>query len=79
MILILSAAAAFAWAALHDSIVNPLVGREGAAPMDEVLTLSMTVAAFFALALALANRWLRLGLLSQLTERVVFVLLPPWS
>ena len=27
--------------------------------------------------LALGNRWLRLGLLSQLTERVVFVLLPP--
>ena len=45
--------------------------------MDEVLTLSMTVAAFFALALALGNRWLRLGLLSRLTERVVFVLLPP--
>ncbi len=76
-ILILSTAAAFGWAALHDSIVNPLVGREGAAPMDEVLTLSTTAAAFFALALALANRWLRLGLLSQLSERVVFVLLPP--
>jgi TRAP-type mannitol/chloroaromatic compound transport system permease large subunit len=77
VLLILSTAAAFAWAALHDSIVNPLVGREGAAPMDEVLTLSTTAAAFFALALALANRWLRLGFLSQLTERVVFVLLPP--
>ena len=77
VLLILSTAAAFLWAALHDSIVNPLVGREGTAPMDEVLTLSTTVAAFFALALALANRWLRLGLLSQLTERVVFVLLPP--
>jgi TRAP-type mannitol/chloroaromatic compound transport system permease large subunit len=76
-ILIISAAAAFAWAALHDGIINPLVGREGKAPMDEVLTLSMTAAAFVALALALANRWLRLRLLSRLTERVVFVLLPP--
>jgi TRAP-type mannitol/chloroaromatic compound transport system permease large subunit len=76
-IVVLSAAAAFAWAALHDSIVNPLVGRDGTAPMDEVLTLSMTAAAFFALALALGNRLLRLNLLSRLSERVVFVLLPP--
>ena len=76
-VLIISAAAAFVWVALHDGIVNPLVGREGEAPLDEVFTLSMTAAAFVALALALANRWLRLGLLSQLTERVVFVLLPP--
>ena len=56
VLLVLSIAAAFAWAALHDTIVNPLVGRDGAAPADEVLTLSTTVAAFFALALALANR-----------------------
>ena len=77
VILILSVAAAFAWAALHGIIINPLVGRQGEAPLDEILTLSMTVAAFVALALALANHWLRLGLLSQLTERVVFVLLPP--
>ncbi len=76
-ILMISAAAAFAWAALHDGIINPFVGREGRAPLDEVLTLSMTAAAFVMLALALANRWLRLRLLSQLTERVVFVLLPP--
>ena len=77
VLLALSAAAAFGWAALHDGIVNPLVGRDGTAPMDELLTLSITAAAFFALALALGNRLLRLGLLSRLTERVVFVLLPP--
>src|SRR5512133_232617 len=59
VILFLATAAAFAWSALHDGIVNPLVGREGTAPMDEVLTLSMTVAAFVMLVLALANRWLR--------------------
>jgi len=73
----IAAAAAFAWAALHDGIVNPLAGREGRAPADEVLTLAITAAAFVALALALANRLLGLGLLSRLTERVVFVLLPP--
>ena len=77
-ILAISGASAFAWwAGLHDRIVNPLVGREGAAPIDEVLTLSMTAAAFVALALALGNRLFRLKLLSRLTERVVFVLLPP--
>ncbi|MCE5262495.1 MAG: TRAP transporter large permease subunit [Deltaproteobacteria bacterium] len=77
VVAILSVAAAVGWGLLHSSITNPLLGREGPAPMDEVITVSMTVAAFFALTLALGNRWLRLGLLSQLSERVVFVLLPP--
>jgi TRAP-type mannitol/chloroaromatic compound transport system permease large subunit len=76
-IMTIAAAAAFGWSFLHGGVINPLVGREGKAPMDEVLILSMTAAAFFALAIALANRWMRLGLLSQLCERVVFVLLPP--
>ncbi|RPH47495.1 MAG: TRAP transporter large permease subunit [Desulfobacteraceae bacterium] len=77
VLLIISTAAAFIWAALHEGIINPMVGREGKAPMDEILTLSITVASFVALALALANSWLRLKLFSRLTERVVFVLLPP--
>jgi len=76
-IMAIATVAAFIWSFLHDGIINPLVGREGRAPMDEVLILSMTAAAFFALAIALASRWMRLGLLSQLSERVVFVLLPP--
>jgi tripartite ATP-independent transporter DctM subunit len=37
----------------------------------------MTVASFTALTLALANRLLRLGLLSKLSEQVTFVLIPP--
>jgi len=37
----------------------------------------MTVMAFVMLMTALINRWLHLRLLSQLSERVVFVLLPP--
>ncbi len=77
ILLIISTAAAFIWAALHEGIINPMVGRDGKAPMDEILTMSITVASFFALALAMANRWLQLKLLSRLTERVVFVLLPP--
>ncbi|MDA8125020.1 MAG: TRAP transporter large permease subunit [Deltaproteobacteria bacterium] len=77
VVLLLSVLAALAWAAVHGTVLNPLLGRQGDAPLDEVLTLAMMAAAFFALVLALANRWLGLGLLSQLTERVVFVLLPP--
>jgi tripartite ATP-independent transporter DctM subunit len=42
-----------------------------------VLILSMTVASFVALALALLNKAFRLGLLSKLAERVTFVLIPP--
>ncbi|MEW6674337.1 MAG: TRAP transporter large permease subunit [Thermodesulfobacteriota bacterium] len=76
-IMTIATTAAFAWSFLHEGVINPIVGREGKAPMDEVLILSMTVAAFVALAIALANRWMGLRLLSKLSERVVFVLLPP--
>jgi TRAP-type mannitol/chloroaromatic compound transport system permease large subunit len=77
VVAVISIAVALAFAAFYDAIVNPLVGRTGPSPTDEVLTVSITVASFFSLALALGNKWLRLGLLSRLTERVVFVLLPP--
>jgi TRAP-type C4-dicarboxylate transport system permease large subunit len=51
--------------------------RTAAAPGDEVLILSMTVASLSALALAIGNRILRLGYLSRLAEQVTFVLMPP--
>ncbi len=62
---------------VHEGIINPAIGREVPAPSDEVLILSMTVASFTALFLALANRLFGLKLLSKLTERVTFVLIPP--
>jgi TRAP-type mannitol/chloroaromatic compound transport system permease large subunit len=65
------------WSRIHGSIMNPLLDRDGAAPLDEVVIMSMTVASFTALALALANRLLRLKLFSKLTEQVTFVLIPP--
>ena len=43
VLLVISAAAGFAWAACTTRIINPLVGRERPAPTDEVLILSMTV------------------------------------
>ncbi|MBI4755455.1 MAG: TRAP transporter large permease subunit [Betaproteobacteria bacterium] len=65
------------WSRFHDALINPLVERSGAAPADEVLILSMTAGALTALLLAGFNRLSGLKLLSQLSERVTFVLIPP--
>ena len=77
VLLAISAVVGFAWSRVHEGIINPAIGRELPAPPDEVLILSMTVASFTALILALANRLFGLKLLSKLTERVTFVLIPP--
>jgi len=77
VLLAIAAAAGLGWSFVHDAAVAPITGREGVAPTDEIVILSMTVASFTALGLALFNRLLRLKLLSQLSERVTFVLIPP--
>jgi TRAP-type mannitol/chloroaromatic compound transport system permease large subunit len=77
VLLLVCAAAGWAWSRVHEGIINPIVGRELPAPSDEVFILSLTVAALLALALALANHFLKFGLLSRLAERVTFVLIPP--
>jgi TRAP-type mannitol/chloroaromatic compound transport system permease large subunit len=76
-LLAICVAAGYAWSTVHEGIINPMVGRDRAAPGDEVFILSMTVASFVALALAIANRVTRMGLLSKLAEQVTFVLIPP--
>ncbi len=76
-LLVVCGAAGFAWSQVHESIMNPWLEREMAAPGDEIFILSMTIAAFLALGLALVNRLFGIGLLSRLTERVTFVLIPP--
>ncbi len=73
----LCGAAGYAWSRVHQSVINPLVGRELPAPGDEIFIMSMTVASLLALALALVNKTFRIGLLSRLTEQVTFVLIPP--
>ncbi len=73
----LATAAGWAWTGIHDLAINPLLGREGEAPTDEVVVMTMTIGAFTALGLALANRLFKLRMLSQLSERVTFVLIPP--
>ena len=77
VLLMACAAAGFAWSTQHDQIMRALLERTTAAPGDETLILSMTIASFLALMLAIANRVLRLGLLSRLAEQVTFVLIPP--
>ncbi len=51
--------------------------RPDAMPTDERIVLSLSVGVGVAFVLALANRLLRLGLLSHMAERVTFVLIPP--
>jgi TRAP-type mannitol/chloroaromatic compound transport system permease large subunit len=77
VLLLIAAAAGFAWSQVHDGMIRGWTGRELAAPGDEILILSMTVSAFVALTLAILNHLFKLGLLSKLSERVTFVLIPP--
>jgi TRAP-type mannitol/chloroaromatic compound transport system permease large subunit len=76
-LLIVCAVAGFAWAQVHDSVLKQWLERPNAAPKDEIFILSMTIASFLALGLAILNKLLRFGLLSKLAERVTFVLIPP--
>jgi TRAP-type mannitol/chloroaromatic compound transport system permease large subunit len=72
-----SVGSAMAWSQVHGSFINPMMNRDGAPPTDEVFILSFTIGAFVAFGLALFNKVTGAGLLSRLTERVTFVLIPP--
>jgi TRAP-type mannitol/chloroaromatic compound transport system permease large subunit len=77
VLFVLCGAAGWAWSRVHGGLMASWLGRTTAAPSDEVFIMSMTVASFMALALALVNHVAKLGLLSRLAERVTFVLIPP--
>src|SRR5215208_800228 len=77
LLLLVCGAAAFAWSRVHERVINPMIERTLPAPADETLIMSLTVASFLALGLALLNKGLRIGLLSRLTQQVTFVLIPP--
>ncbi|MBN8474141.1 TRAP transporter large permease subunit [Sulfuritalea sp.] len=77
LLLLVAAAAGIAWSQVHDGLIKGWTGRENAAPGDEILILSMTISSFVALGLALINKLTGMGLLSKLSERVTFVLIPP--
>jgi TRAP-type mannitol/chloroaromatic compound transport system permease large subunit len=75
-LMVVCAVAGVVWSRFHGQIINPMVGRTLPAPGDEIFIMSMTVASFLALALAIANSVLRLGLLSKLAQQVTCVLIP---
>nr|WP_297352008.1 TRAP transporter large permease subunit [uncultured Caldimonas sp.] len=77
VLFLICGAVGFAWSTVHDPIMRALLERPNAAPGDEVLIMSMTVASFLALGLALLNKALKLNLLSRLAQQVTFVLIPP--
>lgn len=77
VLLLVCAGAGWLWHENHEALINPLIERTLPAPEDEILIMSMTVASLLAWALALANRLLRLNLLSRLAQQVTFVLIPP--
>ena len=51
--------------------------RSADTPTDELIVVSMCVGVGLAFVLAVINKTLKLGLLSQMAERVTFVLIPP--
>jgi TRAP-type mannitol/chloroaromatic compound transport system permease large subunit len=77
VLLAICGAVGWSWSRVHESVMNPWLGREMPAGGDEIFIMSMTVASFLALALASINRVFKAGLLSRLAERVTFVLIPP--
>ena len=72
-----SALAGYGWYSIHDTIMGPLLDRTDPAPANELVVLSVTVASFFALIMALINYFTGLKLLSVIAERVTFALIPP--
>jgi TRAP-type mannitol/chloroaromatic compound transport system permease large subunit len=77
LLLLICAAAGWAWSRVHDGMMKAWLGRATASPGDEVVIMSLTIASLLALTLALVNRVAKLGLLSRLAEQVTFVLIPP--
>ena len=62
----------------YGAVLEYLKGSETPTPaLDETVVVALTFGTFLALILAIANRLLRLGLLSRIAERVTFVLIPP--
>ncbi len=51
--------------------------RPAEVPLDELIVTSMSMGVGFAFVVALINKTTRFGLLSQMAERVTFVLIPP--
>jgi len=59
-------------------LMQPLIGKKFALNgLDELIVVSTAVGVGLAFMAAHINNWLKIGLLSKIAERVVFVLVPP--
>ena len=67
----------YLWSQVHNDLMKQWLDRINDAPRDETFIMSLLIAALFAFVIALANKILRLGVLSRLAEQVTFVLIPP--
>ena len=61
----------------YADIASAISGAERTPPTDETVVVSLTVGTLIAFFGAALNKLFRLGLLSRITERVTFVLIPP--
>jgi TRAP-type mannitol/chloroaromatic compound transport system permease large subunit len=77
LLLTFSAFAGLLWYSGHDELIGPLLGRTDPAPGDEVAVLSIMAGSFFALTIAYFDHFFGLKLLSVITKRVTFALIPP--
>ena len=77
VLVVIAFVAGLAWSGGHHELMSAWLQRDAASPGDEIVIMSLTVASLSALLLSLANRLLRLRLLSRLAEQVTFVLMPP--
>lgn len=76
VLFVIASAIGYLWATFYTDIKTTL-GRPATATSEEVLIGAIMIASLFALFAALANKWLRLKMLSRLSEQVTFVLIPP--
>jgi len=70
-------AIAVAFGMHYGEILSALKGTEVKPAMDETIVVALTGGTLFAFVAALINKLTGLGLLSRITERVTFVLIPP--
>jgi TRAP-type mannitol/chloroaromatic compound transport system permease large subunit len=77
VLLLIVGAAGWAWSQVHSDLMKSWTGRSNEAAGDEIVILSMTISSFLALGIAIADRVLKLNLLSRLARQVTFVLIPP--
>jgi TRAP-type mannitol/chloroaromatic compound transport system permease large subunit len=61
----------------YAGLVSGFTGKEYAPPTDEKVVMTLSVSIIFAFLVAVIDRVLRTGLLSQIAQRVTFVLIPP--